>query len=101
MTASSDTTATTTATGNSFVGSVVTGGVVVTSTQSISGAVQAQTVLNVTTDAGPSTNLTTAATGNSGELGDLRGGRAEPAISSRPPPAPASTARARSMARAP
>jgi len=67
VTASSDTTATTTATGNSFVGSVVSGGVAVTSTQTVSGAVQAQTVLNVTTDAGPSTNLTTAATGNSGD----------------------------------
>ncbi|MFI4934061.1 MAG: holdfast anchor protein HfaD [Caulobacterales bacterium] len=67
VTASSDTTATTTATGNSFVGSVVSGGVTVTSSQTVSGALQAQTVLNVASDAGPSTTLTTAATGNSGD----------------------------------
>jgi hypothetical protein len=66
VTASSDTTATTTSTGNSFTGSVVTGDLAVTSTQSASNNVQAQTVLNVTTDAGPSTSLFTAATGNTG-----------------------------------
>jgi len=67
VTQSSDTTAVTTATGNSLVGSTISGGVDVQSTQSVAGAVQAQTVLNVQQDAGPSTTLTTAATGNSGD----------------------------------
>jgi len=66
VTASSDTTATTTSTGNSFTGSVVTGDLNVQSNQALSGNVQAQTVLNVAADAGPSTSLFTAATGNTG-----------------------------------
>ncbi len=67
VTASSDTTATTTATGNSFTGSVVTGDLAVTSTQAVSGNVTAGTTLNVATDAGPSMTVSTAATGNIGE----------------------------------
>ena len=56
----------TTATGNSFIGSVVSGGVDVQSNQTLSGDVQAQTTINVATDAGPFLQSLTAATGNSG-----------------------------------
>jgi hypothetical protein len=66
VTNTSDTSAVTTATGNSFIGSVVSGGVDVQSNQALSGDVQAQTTINVATDAGPSLQSLTAATGNSG-----------------------------------
>ncbi len=73
VTNSSDTTAVTTATGNTLTGSVVTGGVNIQSTQSTAGKVQAQTTVTVATDAGPSLTSTTAATGNTGDAG-VRGG---------------------------
>jgi len=66
VTDSSDTTATTTSTGNSFIGSAVTGSVAVTSSQTVTGNVGASTTINVAQDAGPSTLSVTAATGNSG-----------------------------------
>jgi hypothetical protein len=66
VTASSDTTATTAALGNSFVGSVVTGNLGVTSTQSLTGNVAASTVINVATNAGPTTQSVTSANGNAG-----------------------------------
>jgi hypothetical protein len=74
VTNSSDTTAVTTATGNSFVGSVVTGSLDVTSSQTGSGNVGASTVINVASDAGPTTQSATAATGNSGSAVILGGG---------------------------
>jgi hypothetical protein len=74
VTASSDTAATTTATGNSFVGSVVTGSLDVTSSQAVSGNVGASTVINVAQDAGPTTLSVTAASGNSGSSVILGGG---------------------------
>jgi hypothetical protein len=66
VTASSDTMATTTSTGNSLVGSVVTGNLDVRSTQTLSGTVSSQTVINVDSDAGPTTISTTASSGNTG-----------------------------------
>lgn len=66
VTNSGDTTAVTTATGNSFVGSVVTGSLDVTSNQTGTGAVGAQTIINVAQDAGPTTLSATVATGNAG-----------------------------------
>jgi hypothetical protein len=66
VTASSDTTATTAALGNSFTGSVVTGNLGVTSTQSVTGNVAASTVINVASDAGPTTQSETSANGNAG-----------------------------------
>ena len=74
VTNTSDTTALTSSTGNSFIGSVVTGGVDVQSTQALSGDVTAQTTINVANDAGPLTQSTTAATGNSGSSVILGGG---------------------------
>ena len=66
VTNSSDTTAVTTATGNSFVGSVVTGSIDVESTQTVSGNLSASTTVNVDQTPGPTYISTTAATGNSG-----------------------------------
>lgn len=74
VTNSSDTTAVTTATGNTLTGSVVSGGVDIQSNQSTAGAVQAQTTINVANDAGPSLSSTTAATGNTGDAGISGGG---------------------------
>jgi hypothetical protein len=74
VTNSSDTTALTTSTGNSFIGSVATGNLDVQSSQTLSGNVQAQTTINVATDAGPTLQSTTAATGNSGSSVILGGG---------------------------
>ncbi|HEY2709486.1 MAG TPA: holdfast anchor protein HfaD [Caulobacteraceae bacterium] len=66
VTNSSDTTALTTATGNSFIGSVVTGSVDIQSNQTLNGDVQGTTIVNVANDAGPTTQSITAATGNAG-----------------------------------
>ena len=66
VTASSDTTAVTSSTGNSFVGSVVTGNLSVTSSQSLGGNVAATTIVNVASDAGANTVSETAASGNAG-----------------------------------
>jgi hypothetical protein len=66
VTNSSDTTAVTTSTANSFVGSVVTGSVDIASRQRASGPVSASTTINVASDAGPATSSFTAATGNFG-----------------------------------
>jgi hypothetical protein len=74
VTASDDTTAVTTATGNALSGSVESGNVDVQSSQSLSGNVGAQTTVNVAADAGAETTVTTAATGNSGDAGILGGG---------------------------
>jgi len=74
VTNSGDTTAATTASGNSFVGSVVTGSLDVTSSQTGSGNVAASTVINVASDAGPTTQSATAATGNSGSAVIIGGG---------------------------
>lgn len=67
VTADSDTTATTTATGNSFTGSVNTGDVDVQSNQTTLGTTQAQTTVNVDSNAGEFTTMTTAATANTGQ----------------------------------
>jgi hypothetical protein len=66
VTNSSDTTAFTTSTANSFVGSVVTGTLNVQSTQQDSGPVAASTTINVAASPGPVISSFTAATGNSG-----------------------------------
>jgi hypothetical protein len=63
----SDTSAVTTATGNSFVGSTVSGGLDVESSQTLSGNVSASTVVNIDQTPGPTYESTTAATGNSGD----------------------------------
>jgi hypothetical protein len=67
VTNSSDTTAVTTATGNSFVGSAVTGSVDVESTQTVSGALSASTTVNIDQTPGPTYESVTAASGNSGD----------------------------------
>ena len=74
VTDSSDTTAITTATADSFIGSVVTGSLDVLSSQSGTGNIAASTVINVANDAGPTTQSATAATGNSGSAVILGGG---------------------------
>jgi hypothetical protein len=74
VTNSSDTTAVTTSTGNSFVGSVTTGSLDVASSQSVTGNVSAQTTINVGADAGAVTQSMTAATGNSGSSAIVGGG---------------------------
>lgn len=66
VTSSSDTSATTTSTGNSLIGSASTGDLDVESTQTMSGSATAGTTINVQSDAGPSLDSLTAATGNSG-----------------------------------
>ncbi len=71
---SDQTTAQTTATGNTFSGAVETGSVDVQSTQSMQGDASANTELDATTDAGLSVSLTTAAGGNAGEADALGGG---------------------------
>jgi hypothetical protein len=67
------TTAVTTATGNSFLGSVEDGSANVTSHQTLSGSVTAQTRLNVSDSPGDTTALSTAATGNTGDAGVTNG----------------------------
>lgn len=74
VTASSDTTAVTTATGNSLGGTVQSGDLDIQSHQSVSGAVAAQTVVNIAADGGDTTSMTTAATGNTGDAGIDSGG---------------------------
>lgn len=74
MVVATDTTATTTATGNSVLGSVVSGSANVTSTQTLSGSVSAQTVLNVDGYAGDTATLVTAATGNTADSSIAGGG---------------------------
>jgi len=66
VTATSDTTAVTSSTGNSFVGSAVNGSVDVTSSQTLGGNVAASTVINVASNAGPTTVSETDANGNAG-----------------------------------
>jgi hypothetical protein len=66
VTNDSSTTATTVSTGNSFVGSVVSGSLDVESTQTVSGNLSASTVVNIDQTPGPEYLSTTAATGNSG-----------------------------------
>ncbi len=74
VTNTGDTMAVTTATGNGLTGSVVSGGVVIQSTQSSAAAIAAQSTINVANDAGPSLTSTTAATGNTGDAGISGGG---------------------------
>ena len=74
VTASSDTTAVTTATGNSLGGTVQSGDLDIQSHQSVAGAVAAQTVVNIAADGGDTTSMTTAATGNTGDAGIDSGG---------------------------
>lgn len=74
VTASSDATAVTTATGNSLGGTVQSGDLDIQSHQSVSGAVAAQTVVNIAADGGDTTSMTTAATGNTGDAGIDSGG---------------------------
>lgn len=68
------TNATTTATGNSFDGTVDQGDLNVTSNQSLQSNVTASTTLNVASNSGAQTALTTAATGNTGDAGVFAGG---------------------------
>ncbi len=70
----SDTTAETTATGQSFEASTTSGSLDVTSRQTLSGDVSAQTTINVAADAGAFTQSATAATGNSGSAAIESGG---------------------------
>jgi hypothetical protein len=67
VTNSSETTAVTTATANSFVGSTSSGSLDVESSQTVSGNLSASTVVNVDQTPGPTYDTTTAATGNSGD----------------------------------
>ncbi|MDP3175180.1 MAG: holdfast anchor protein HfaD [Phenylobacterium sp.] len=71
---SETTSGTTTATGNSFDGTVDQGDLAVTSTQSLQANVGATTELNVASSSGAVTALTTAATGNTGDAGVFAGG---------------------------
>jgi hypothetical protein len=68
------TTAATTAVGNSLSGAVQSGSVDVESAQSLQGPVTANAVLNATTDISQAAALTTTATGNAGEADALGGG---------------------------
>ena len=58
VTSSSDTSATTTTTGNSLIGSVVSGNLTVESTQTNSGNLSANTTINVSDGAGELSSLT-------------------------------------------
>jgi hypothetical protein len=69
-------TAVTTATGNSVSSAVVSGSLDVQSSQSLSGNVAGQTAVGVATNGGVQTSLTTAATGNTGDIGSYQGGPA-------------------------
>jgi hypothetical protein len=71
---SSDTTATTAATGNTLSGSVNAGNLDVESSQTVTGAVSGQTIINVASDAGPTTSSLTTATGNAGSAAISGGG---------------------------
>jgi hypothetical protein len=71
---SSDTTATTTATGNSVAASPPAGSLDVESSQTTTGNVAATTVINVAADAGPTTTSLTTATGNAGSAAISGGG---------------------------
>ena len=68
-----NTTATTTAVGNTVSAAVQAGPLDVQSNQSMQGSANASTVLNVAVDSGQTT-LTTSATGNAGEADSLGGG---------------------------
>ncbi|HEY3798351.1 MAG TPA: holdfast anchor protein HfaD [Caulobacteraceae bacterium] len=67
VTNTSDTVQATTGTGNSLIGSAVSGSIDVESTQTMQGNVAATTTVNVDNDAGPELSSTTAATGNAGD----------------------------------
>ncbi len=71
---SDQTTAMTTAAGNSYSAAVETGDVNVQSTQSMQGNASATTIVNVTTDAGLQVSMATEGTGNTGEADTLGGG---------------------------
>ena len=79
VTVTDNSTATTTATGNTLSGAVQTGDLDVRSTQSMQGNANASTVLNASVAAGQ-VALTTAATGNAGEADTLGGGAMTAAI---------------------
>jgi hypothetical protein len=74
VTASSDTTAVTTATGNSLTGTVQNGDLDIQSQQTLSGQVLTATTVNVASFAGANTTMTTASTGNTGDAGIDSGG---------------------------
>jgi len=67
------TTGVSTATGNGYTAGVDSGDVDMRSNQTLQGDVAADTALNVTANAGLSTRLTTAATGNAGEAAIVSG----------------------------
>ena len=71
---SDGTTGVTTATGNSLSSAVQTGTLDVQTAQTVSANVAASTTLNVVTNAGAQTSLTTAATGNASDAGSYAGG---------------------------
>ncbi|MDR3506647.1 MAG: holdfast anchor protein HfaD [Caulobacteraceae bacterium] len=68
------TTGTTTATGNAVSSAVEAGALDVRSAQTLTAAVNASTTVNVTTNAGAQTTLTTAATGNTSDSGSYAAG---------------------------
>lgn len=71
---SDSTAATTTATGNSVSGAVVTGSLDVESTQQLSGNISSVTHLNVSDNAGNQTTVLTASSGNTAEVDSIQGG---------------------------